>query len=48
MGGLIFTILGRVPLKGEIIKHHSGCEFEILDADPRKIRKILIRNHRQI
>ena len=48
MGGLIFTILGRVPLKGEIIKHHSGCEFEILDVDPRKIRKILIRNHRQI
>ena len=48
MGGLIFTILGRVPLIGEIIKHYSGCEFEILDADPRRIRKILIRNHRRI
>ena len=48
MGGLVFHIFGRVPLKGEIIKHHSGCEFEILDVDPRKIRKILIRNHRQI
>ena len=45
MGGLVFHIFGRVPLKGEIIKHVSGCEFEILDADSRRIRTILVRNH---
>ena len=45
MGGLAFHIFGRVPLKGEVIKHASGCEFEILEVDSRRIRKILIRNH---
>ena len=46
MGGLVFHISGRVPLKGEIIKHPNGCEFEILDADSRRIRTILVRNHK--
>tara|TARA_Y100000815_G_scaffold219888_1_gene205698 strand:+ start:923 stop:1771 length:849 start_codon:yes stop_codon:yes gene_type:complete len=45
MGGLVFHIFGRVPLKGEIIQHSNGCEFEILDADSRRIRTILVRNH---
>ena len=45
MGGLVFHIFGRVPLKGEIVKHQSGCEFEILEADSRRIRTILVRNH---
>jgi len=45
MGGLVFHIFGRVPLKGEVIKHSNGCEFEILDADSRRIRTILVRNH---
>ena len=48
MGGLVFTLFGRVPLKGEVITHPSGCEFEILDVDSRKIRKILVRNHRRL
>ena len=46
MGGLVFHIFGRVPLKGEVIKHQNGCEFEILDADSRKIRTILVRNYK--
>ena len=46
MGGLVFHIFGRVPLKGEVIKHPNGCEFEILDADSRRIRTILVRNHK--
>jgi len=45
MGGLVFHIFGRIPLKGEVIKHSNGCEFEILDADSRRIRTILVRNH---
>ena len=46
MGGLVFHVFGRVPLKGEVIKHPNGCEFEILDADSRRIRTILVRNHK--
>ena len=45
MGGLVFHLFGRVPLKGEIIKHSNGCEFEIVEADLRRIRTILVRNH---
>ena len=45
MGGLVFHIFGRIPLKGEVIKHSNVCEFEILDADSRRIRTILVRNH---
>jgi magnesium and cobalt transporter len=40
VGGLIFTLAGRVPPKGEVITHHSGMEFRVLDADPRRIRRL--------
>ena len=43
LGGLVFSLAGRVPLRGEVIEHPSGFEFEIADADSRKIRKIRIR-----
>jgi CBS domain containing-hemolysin-like protein len=43
LGGLIFTLLDRVPSRGEIVRHGSGVEFEILDADPRRVRRLLIR-----
>ena len=42
LGGLIFSITGRVPQRGELIKHDSGLMFEILDADPRKIKTLKI------
>lgn len=42
LGGLVFTIVGRVPARGELIKHHSGLEFEVLDADPRRVKKLKI------
>ncbi len=42
LGGLIFSLVGRVPQRGEIIKHESGLVFEILDADPRKIKTLKI------
>ncbi len=44
LGGLIFTLVDRVPGCGEIIKHSSGIEFEIIDADPRRIKRIRLRN----
>ena len=45
LGGLVFSLAGRVPIRGELVQHPSGLEFEILDADPRRIRKL--RLHRK-
>jgi CBS domain containing-hemolysin-like protein len=42
LGGLVFTLLGRVPARGELIRHMSGVEFEVLDADPRRVKKLKI------
>lgn len=42
LGGLIFFQLGRVPARGEIVRHISGIRFEIVEADPRRIRKVRI------
>lgn len=42
VGGLVFALAGRVPIRGELIPHPSGIEFEILEADPRRIRKMRI------
>ncbi len=44
LGGLVFLLAGRVPVAGEVIRHDSsGLEFEIVSADPRKIKEIRIR-----
>jgi hypothetical protein len=43
LGGLIFYMLGYVPPKGEILKHKAGIEFEVLEANPRKVSKLLVR-----
>jgi CBS domain containing-hemolysin-like protein len=40
LGGLVFTMLGRVPVRGELVRHASGLEFEIVEADPRRVKKI--------
>jgi CBS domain containing-hemolysin-like protein len=42
LGGLVFALLGRVPARGELIRHASGIEFEVLDADPRRVKKIKV------
>jgi CBS domain containing-hemolysin-like protein len=42
LGGLVFQIVGRVPTRGEIIRHSSGLEFEILEADPRRVKRLKI------
>jgi len=44
LAGLIINIAGHMPTRGEIIRHASGIEFEIIDADPRKIIRVRIRN----
>ncbi len=42
LGGLVFALVGRVPARGELVRHRSGIEFEVLDADPRRINKLKI------
>lgn len=42
LGGLVFSLVGRVPVRGELIKHPAGLEFEVKDADPRRIKKLRI------
>ena len=42
LGGLVFAIVGRVPARGELIHHSSGIEFEVLDADPRRVKRLKI------
>jgi magnesium and cobalt transporter len=43
LGGLVVTHLGRVPQRGEIVEGPSGFTFEVLEADPRRIRRLRIR-----
>jgi CBS domain containing-hemolysin-like protein len=43
LGGLVISLLGRVPQRGEIVAHPGGTEFEVLEADPRRIKKLRIR-----
>lgn len=43
LGGLVFTLAGRVPASGEVLRHPCGLEFEVKKADPRKILTLLIR-----
>ena len=42
LGGLVTSLLGRVPQRGEIVAHPRGYEFQVLDADPRRIHKLRI------
>jgi magnesium and cobalt transporter len=43
VGGLVIALAGRVPGRGEIIRHPTGLEFEILDSDPRHVSMVNIR-----
>jgi CBS domain containing-hemolysin-like protein len=44
LGGLVSFLAGRVPSRGELIAHPTGLEFEIVDADPRRIKRLRVRN----
>ena len=43
VGGLVFSIAERVPGRGEVINHPSGIEFSVLEADTRRIKKLLVQ-----
>jgi magnesium and cobalt transporter len=43
LGGLVFVLTGRVPARGEVIAHPTGVEIEVVDADPRRIKRLRVR-----
>ena len=43
LGGLVMMLSGHVPVRGEVIIHPDGPEFEVLDADPRRIKRLRVR-----
>ncbi|GHA85936.1 ion transporter [Algimonas arctica] len=42
LGGLVFTLVGRVPERGEIVVHPQGVEMEVIDADPRRVKRLRV------
>lgn len=43
LGGLVFSMTGRIPARGELMRHPAGFEIEVADADPRRIRRLRVR-----
>jgi len=46
LGGLLFRLAGRVPARGEVVTHPDGHEFDVLDADARKVKRLRVRIRR--
>ena len=46
LGGVVFSLIDRVPRRHEVIAHPSGLEFEIVDADPRRVKRLCVRDLR--
>jgi len=46
IGGMIFNTLGRVPARGEVVQAIPGFEFHVLDADPRRVKRVRIVQNR--
>jgi hemolysin (HlyC) family protein len=44
LGGLVVHLADRVPSRGELILHPSGITFEVKDADPRRVKRLRVRN----
>lgn len=42
LGGLVFMLAGRVPARGELVVHPDGTEIEVIDADPRRIKRLRV------
>ena len=42
LGGLVFALVGHVPARGELVAHPSGVEFEVLDADARRVKRLKV------
>ena len=40
---LVGALAGRVPQRGEVIAHPAGFDFEVVDADPRRVKRLRLR-----
>ncbi|MAN47358.1 MAG: CBS domain-containing protein [Alphaproteobacteria bacterium] len=47
LGGVAFALAGKVPVRGEVLRHPTGVEIEIMDADARRIRRVRLRTPEQ-
>lgn len=43
LGGVAFALAGKIPVRGEVLRHPAGAEIEIMDADARRIRRLRLR-----
>jgi CBS domain containing-hemolysin-like protein len=43
LGGVAFALAGRVPLRGEVLRHPAGIDIEIMEADARRIQRLILR-----
>ncbi len=43
LGGFIFFLLGRIPGRGEVVSYKKNVEFTIIEADTRRIKRILVQ-----
>jgi len=43
LGGVAFALAGRIPERGEILRHPRDIDIEIIDADSRRIRRMKLR-----
>ena len=48
LGGLVMSLTDRVPSRGELVAHPSGVVFEVIDADPRRIKRLRVRNAKPV
>jgi magnesium and cobalt transporter len=48
LGGLVMSLTDRVPSRGELVTHASGIDFEVIDADPRRIKRLRVRNAKPV
>jgi CBS domain containing-hemolysin-like protein len=47
VGGLVYTLVGRIPARTELVRHPTGVEFEIIDADARRIKRLRVHRPRE-
>src|SRR6185503_7534324 len=43
VAGLVTALAGRLPQRGEVIAHPAGFDLEVVDADPRRVKKVRVR-----
>jgi hypothetical protein len=47
LGGYLVTHVGRLPVRGEVISGPGNFEIEVLDADPRRVKRLRIATHKE-